>query len=30
MGQMAQKIIKENKDEILKLLNTAYSEEWLA
>lgn len=30
MGQMAQKIIKENKDEILKLLNIAYSEEWLA
>lgn len=30
MGEMAQKIIKENKDEILKLLNIAYSEEWLA
>lgn len=30
MGEMAQRIIKENKDEILKLLNIAYSEEWLA
>lgn len=30
MGQSAQKIIKENKAEILKLLNIAYSEEWLA
>lgn len=30
MGEMAQKIIKEKKDEILKLLNIAFSEEWLA
>lgn len=30
MGQMAQNIIKENKDEILRLLNIAFSEEWLA
>lgn len=30
MGQMAQKIIKENKKEILDLLNVAFSEEWLA
>lgn len=30
MGEMAQKIIKENKEQILKLLNTAFSEEWLA
>ncbi len=30
MGQTAQKIIKENKDEILKLLNIAFAEEWLA
>lgn len=30
MGQMAQKIIKGNKEELLKILNIAYSEEWLA
>lgn len=30
MGQMAQKIIKGNKEELLKILNVAYSEEWLA
>lgn len=30
MGQMAQKIIKVKKDELLKVLNEAYAEEWLA
>lgn len=30
MGQMAQNIVKDKKDEILKLLNIAFSEEWLA
>ena len=30
MGEMAQKIIKLNKDELLKELNVAYAEEWLA
>lgn len=30
MGEMAQKIIKENKKEILDMLNVAFSEEWLA
>lgn len=30
MGEMAQKISKINKDELLKILNSAYAEEWLA
>lgn len=30
MGEVAQKIIKVNKDELLKVLNEAYAEEWLA
>lgn len=30
MGLMAQKIIKEDREKMLQLLNTAYSEEWLA
>ena len=30
MAEMAQKIIKLNKDELIKELNVAYAEEWLA
>lgn len=30
MGEMAQKIVKLDKDELLKELNTAFAEEWLA
>ena len=30
MGEMAQKIVKLDKDELLKELNVAYAEEWLA
>lgn len=30
MGEMAQRIIKENKQEIIDMLNVAFSEEWLA
>jgi bacterioferritin len=30
MGETAQKIIKVNKTELLKILNEAYAEEWLA
>ena len=30
MGEAAQKTIKVNKDELLKILNEAYAEEWLA
>lgn len=30
MGQMALKISKTDHDELLKILNTAYAEEWLA
>lgn len=30
MGQTAQKISKTDHDELLKILNTAYAEEWLA
>ena len=30
MGDAAQKIIKINKDELIKELNTAFAEEWLA
>lgn len=30
MGEVAQKIIKVNKSELLKVLNEAYAEEWLA
>lgn len=30
MGEMAQKISKINQDELLKILNSAYAEEWLA
>ena len=30
MGEMAQKISKTNKEELLKILNSAYAEEWLA
>lgn len=30
MGEMAQKIIKIDKDEIIKELNAAFAEEWLA
>lgn len=30
MGQLAQKISKVNHDELLKMLNIAYAEEWLA
>ncbi len=30
MGEFAQKIIKVKKDELLKILNEAYAEEWLA
>ena len=30
MGEMAQKIVKLNRDELLKVLNEAYGEEWLA
>ena len=29
MAEMAQKIIKLNKDELIKELNVAYAEEWL-
>ena len=30
MGEIAQKIVKLQKDKLLKLLNEAYAEEWLA
>jgi len=30
MGEIAQKIVKINKDELLKTLNEAFAEEWLA
>lgn len=30
MGEMAQKISKVDRDELLKVLNTAFAEEWLA
>ncbi len=30
MGQMAEKISKVNHEELLKILNTAFAEEWLA
>ena len=30
MGEMAKKIVKMDLDELLKVLNEAYSEEWLA
>ena len=30
MGEMAQRIVKQNKDEIIKELQIAFAEEWLA
>ena len=30
MGEMAKKIVKMDLDELLKVLNEAYAEEWLA
>ena len=30
MGQMAEKISKVDHEELLKILNTAFAEEWLA